>query len=417
MRLHTDILSRIKLELLDSRGKVVQEVVSKNFISKYAKDALKHITKFNMLRAGYSSFAHSGLTPITGNFTAKYPGICDLFSNIYLSDDATPEDPNTEIFTKGNLIGFANLQPYSGASIKRGTINFGSSIFELDRLVYVFNFPSIASNGIIRSIGFGIVNPDTESWGSHVASANGSFTSPRTATWKGFAFGADDWTVHAFEYVGTAQSRISEVDLFRHEANVREFPVLESGQYVSGLAWDGEFYYVCNNTTRRVHKYNYDLTPVTNILLAAGITPTAIGVDSTYVYVIYGLIVRRHLKGDLSFVDEFNLNVHSLVQGSFRTGGISKDGHLVVSNDTMSEILVINPSDMSLVQRLQNLTVGGTCTGGSVRNGMVFGHTSSSSSTWYVKPYKTLHTRSLLATPIEKTNFNDLRVTYEFLLN
>lgn len=421
MRPVTELTTKIKLELSDTRtGKVLQQVESNNFISKHAKNLLRNITKFDMLRSGYSPMAHTIATPptyITTNFTAKYPAICDLFGNLYLTDSGMAEDPENEVFVPGELLGFANLQAYTGASFKRGFVNLGASIFEPDRVLYVFDFPSRCAVGTIRSVGFGMVNPEQDVWGNHVPVANNNFTALRSVTHRGQAF-SDDWTMHTFEYVNTSLSRITETDLLRHETRVRDFPVAESGQYVQGLAWDGAHYYTANNTTRKLHKYTYAGTLVTSITEAAGIVPRGLSVDDTYVYVLRDTsLIRRYNKITLAFVDEINIaefNTSGLVQ---RIIGATEGGNLVVANATMTEILIIDPSNFSLLHRMLSPTVGATCYSGDVKGGMVFGQVDTASALVYVRPYRNLHTRSLLPTPIEKTEFNDLRITYEFLLS
>ena len=422
MRPVTELNTKIKLELSDSRtGKILQEVESHNFISKQVKTMLKHITKFDMLRSGYSPMSHTIATPptyITTNFTAKYPAICDLFGNLYLTDSAMAEDPENEVYIPGALLGFANLQAYSGSSMKRGFINLGASIFENDRLVYVFDFPPRCANGMIRSVGFGMVNADVEDWGNNVPVANNTFVALRSVTHRGIAF-ANDWIAHTFEYVSVSQSRIVETDLLRHEViNIRDFPVAESGQYVQGLAWDGEHYYTANNTTRKLHKYTYTGSLVATITEGTGIIPVGISVDGTYVYVLRDTsLIRRYNKINLAFVNEINIADYNLSGLVHRIIGVTDGGNVVVSNATMTEILVLNPTNFSLVQRMTSPTVGATCYSGDVKGGIVFGQVSTASTSIYARPYRNLHTRSLLSTPIEKTEFNDLRITYEFLLS
>jgi hypothetical protein len=425
MKLNNDIKQGIiTLDLIDTQtNKTIQTVKTENFISNQAKKILKHITKFNVLRSGYSPFGHTIATPpvpFTSVFTNRYAQICDLFGTICLTDDDSAEDSATEMFAQGNIIGFANLQAYSGTSTKRGVLNFSNCEFTESSIKYVFDFSNSVANGTIKSIGFMMVNPDLETWGNHVPVLSNVFTVPRSSTWKGLAF-ADDWTVHAIEYVSTSLSRMIEMDLLRYEVvSARTFTFGHSCQYETGLAWDGVYYYTCNDRTtadlRRIFKYDYNGNLVLSLETAAATVARGISVDDTYVYLIVGNTIRRYNKTTLVLVDSFD-KAADVISGStaFAVIGASEQGNVIVANPTMTEILIYDATDMSLVQRLDSPTVGGTCTGGDVKGGLVFGQPGSGTS-WYARPYRTLHTRSLLPVPITKNSLHNLRLTYEFEL-
>lgn len=124
------------IQVFDEKGNIVQEVKSENCINK------------RWLSYLYRSFFGSKLTKNKNtNLSPTSPA-----AFIALTDNIEGED-NHGLFTKGNLIGWADgWKTYSGANKLRGTVNESESTENYWKRHFVIDFPTHAANGTFQSI-------------------------------------------------------------------------------------------------------------------------------------------------------------------------------------------------------------------------------------------------------------------------
>lgn len=133
----------IKVELFED-DKVVEEINTHNFISKGVLDT---IFKAKM-RDVFTDKRVTGGTLISDWFE-------DAFSQISLTTANHPESPETEWLRAGELIGYAYSDiTYSGSSPLQGGYNSTESFTRPEHVRMVFDFPTNVANGTFESVYF-----------------------------------------------------------------------------------------------------------------------------------------------------------------------------------------------------------------------------------------------------------------------
>lgn len=126
------------LELTDPHtGRVLERVESRNAISEW----------WQLLTQRYGrSLFYSSNPNQTGLDRTLYVGL----NHVYLSDsNASLGEP----FLDGQMVGWADKTAYAGASTKRGTVIAAECLSEPTFTRYVWEWPTTAANGYIRSVG------------------------------------------------------------------------------------------------------------------------------------------------------------------------------------------------------------------------------------------------------------------------
>lgn len=134
---------KIKVELMDSGGEVIEKQETENFIS-------KAVQRF------YDELMRDVFTYDRAVGKYRYSDIhFDLFNALELTDATHPEDPQNEWIRAGNVIGYAyTTGTYSGSDTRRGSYNTSESFTNREQVHIVVDFPTHAGNGTFQSIYF-----------------------------------------------------------------------------------------------------------------------------------------------------------------------------------------------------------------------------------------------------------------------
>ena len=138
---------KVKVQLFDENGQVINEQKSENFIAKtvqgYFDHVMRNIFTRNRATGGHQFFYY----------------LQDPFYTMFLTDATHPESPETEIFRAGKTIGYAYTDSsYSGDDILRGSYNLSESFTNREQVHIVVDFPTHAGNGTFQSIYFSSEN-------------------------------------------------------------------------------------------------------------------------------------------------------------------------------------------------------------------------------------------------------------------
>lgn len=132
------------VELFDDRtGKLKHRQQFENFIALPAQLVARH-----QLR----SVMNDGLSNLTAHDDQVPPSV---FTHLFLTNDASVEDPATERYMKGGVVGWSNKTPYVGADAFRGTPNAVGCAASDTFVRWVFDWPTHAANGTFQSINWG----------------------------------------------------------------------------------------------------------------------------------------------------------------------------------------------------------------------------------------------------------------------
>jgi len=138
--------SQITLETYDAKsGELCQRVEGTNFIGQPTIRYMKWIQRY---------LYRQGLTAIsaTDSDTTAPPGPPNA---VFLTDSSLAEDSANEYTFPGNLLGWANKTTYAGADTLRGTPNSSQLDAQTGYTKWVFDWPTNAANGTISSVGWG----------------------------------------------------------------------------------------------------------------------------------------------------------------------------------------------------------------------------------------------------------------------
>lgn len=135
----------VTVELFNKSGKKIKEIKSENMITTLAKNHLLWDMKEDFFRGC------PGTLPAEPSYS---------FNNIILTtSDIAPQDVDIPFI--GSLIGWSDKSTYSGSDTLRGTLNTVESYATNDKVHWVFDFPTHAGNGTIRTIMWGNIVKDS----------------------------------------------------------------------------------------------------------------------------------------------------------------------------------------------------------------------------------------------------------------
>lgn len=140
------IEGKVTAELFDAtNGKLVQREETHNFIAKPAVDFLEQAQR---------TVFKKGMYTLNSSVMKDYQLLDKQNSILVLTDLAAAEDPENETHFYGKPIGWASRTAYSGSDILRGTVNIAQSNATSTQCTWVFDWPTTAANGVIRSVGW-----------------------------------------------------------------------------------------------------------------------------------------------------------------------------------------------------------------------------------------------------------------------
>lgn len=374
----------IKVELFEE-GKKIQEIEDHNFI---APGLINHVFKarikdlFTQKRA-----TDGGLVSDAFN---------DFFKQISLTDASHPEDPANEWIRRGNLIGYAYSDgTYAGGDTQRGTYNAKESITTKERVRMVFDFPTHAANGEIKSIYF---HPD-----NNIYNTNNFFN-------KVVLSNARSIKKYNNKYYVLKSSLLEVYDL--------NWVLLESHALGDNAIQDFEIvddviYYAANATSVAVRKANLSspksfTTVINNLAYTAGIAyitdeekfvvvnSSGIGNGTSSVYTL------NYYDKAFNLIESFNAGIgYGPSNGSiFYQNGILFLNTFSV--DKNKDINYVTRSAASVDLKIIGID--------SDKLYVPYG------SSIYEVPKLSIGSRSLLVSPITKTNKHTMKITYDFIL-
>ncbi len=258
----------ITLELNNAKtGKLEQKITSKNFI---APPALRRH------QWAQRNYFKNGIYTLQNDRDGDYQP-ASMFDTLYLSSSTQAEDPGNEYIVPGQIIGYATKSTYSGTSIYRGSPNGTASEGTTTYTKWVFNWPAIAANGTIGSVGWmgGLAHDSYTALSPLNGTATVADTWNTPGTWGYFAQAG---TNQAFGVgagsTGAADAGTTISVLNNEYALASTFVVSGNFTHVRGLAWDGAnsrlWVIGRNNTNYFIAAYNASGTnTVTPVAIAS----------------------------------------------------------------------------------------------------------------------------------------------------
>lgn len=133
---------KVKVQLFDENGKIINEQKSENFISKAVMENLFTTAMRDVFTRRRGTGGHETFS-------------LDPFSVMELTNATHPESPETEFFRAGDLIGYAfTTGVYSGDDTLRGSYNLIESFTNREQVHIVIDFPTHSGIGTFQSIYF-----------------------------------------------------------------------------------------------------------------------------------------------------------------------------------------------------------------------------------------------------------------------
>jgi len=303
------------------------------------------------------------------NKTNTYQGYFNM-DNIYLTTSTLPENTPYNLFNyDGITIGWANKATYSGSDTQRGTPNSAETYANDEKIHWVFDWPTHAANGTFQTI----------IW---------SNTLVLTAIYEG--------PINVGINTGTSYSG---------------FGLTYDGSYLYALSWDGKLYKLTTSGTL--------ISGPINVGINTGASSSDFGLacDGSYLYALSqdGKLYKLTTSGTV-INGPINVGINT---GTISSGfGLACDGSYLYA--------------LSQDGKLYKLTTSGTLINGPINVGINTGTGYSGFGLTYdgsylyalswdgwlyknINAYASYFARTLLPSPITKTNQNTMKVIYEFI--
>lgn len=379
---------------LKKDDKIVEEVKAHNFITPMISE-LQNFVQRNCiaydLKNGYYSCEQVYIPSFfTNNYSDTY---------IYLTDSDANPDPNAiqNRYVVGNVVGYATKNLYSGSDAQRGTINAAESVPTENGIKLVFDWPTHAANGTIKSIQFVRVQPDalfckyirTLDFGRTITTyMNGKF--------------------YAYSYQEGYFGYITRTGLW-----VRLLAKPTAVTDVTSCCYDGTYWYVVYATTGKTNFWKIDNngTIVTSATLP--FVPYYIAKNGNYLAIVggSGYIYQYDLNG-------VYLNKRIYINAVFFGLCAWSNYFVVFTSDSgyINSYWILPADTFDYYQkigqkfRLQNFA----STVITDENIIVGYYYSGGSSCFYYYLFGNVISRVILPQAITKTSANTLKVIYEF---
>lgn len=221
--------SKITLETYDTKtGKLCDRAEATNFVG---PATIRHMkwTQRSLYRNYMSNLGGGGDAD-----TIMPPGPLNA---VFLTDSALAENPPNEYCFPGNLLGWASTSAtYAGSDTLKGTPNTATLDAQPGYTKWVFDWPTNAANGTIRSVGFGLITRGEAVGGSPSRSLvhqTGSVEQiwSTTSFWNFFARANGSQS-----FAQTSGTNVSVLDA--SYAQTTTFSVAAQFSSITGLAWD-----------------------------------------------------------------------------------------------------------------------------------------------------------------------------------
>ncbi len=227
-------------------GKLMEEVRGENFsanqVIRHAKWQQRNVFK-------------TGLTVLGSSDTDYSPH--QATQALVLTDSSLSEDSTNEWQMPGNMIGYAIKSTYAGPDIYRGTPNVTQLEATAASTKWVFDWPTNAANGTIRSVGWVGIQNTSASVSDPIFVTGASVEQTWSSAVSAYYFARASNTL-SFACASAASTSVSVMD--STYAQTTTFNV--NGQFtaINGMAWDSgnNFLWIIgtNSSTKRIAAYN-----------------------------------------------------------------------------------------------------------------------------------------------------------------
>ena len=415
-----EVRGLIVVELTDRHtGRTLERVEVENDISEWWQKRARRDAR---------SFFYSGNPSQTPNDRQMDTGL----GHVYLSDsDASLGEPLVD----GSMTGWADKGTYSGASTKRGTIIAAECLSDPASTRYVWEWPTTAANGYVRSVGlcpYAGLDTQQSLWGGVARTTYGTYFVP-PAKYIASQLCWYDATAQMFWWV-------DDSGVYGRPVTVAPYDMAEITDYIPGdtttasalkatfgfgavncsdVTGDGTNLYVAGNTSS-IKKFAIPTTvgadPTESTISVSGRTAMArVAHDGSYLWVSEGSTVYRVHPTTGVIERSFAVAAAPLGMWWYTERGlllISANGQLYAYDLDGNHVM------SAAGPRAQLSNQGGAFQFAYLTDHMLwcYGYLFYSS---YWRPCECLGsfrtgTRTVLGAEIEKTNLTGMKLTYTF---
>ena len=349
------------------------------------------------------------------NKTNTYDGYWEM-DNIYLVASAKPESERVDIFNyddtqngnPGQLVGWANKATYSGSDTQRGTPNSAETYANDEKIRWVFDWPTHAANGTFQTI----------IWANTIGLylAQTSITIPyenNIETSLGLAFDGTyfyvlkpNGTLYKIDQSGTI---IATYNLGISVKSYGGMNLTYDGTYLYAMQWNGNIYKISTDGV-------VIGSPISTGIVSFGgdyYTPIGIAYLGGYFYILNydGTLYKVTTSG--SIVSQVNTG---LSFSKYNGCDLACDGTYLYTTNYSGTLYKLNTSGTVVGTFDTGINAGIYSSHGLAYDGANICMAVNIGATLY-KVYGTSRyfARTLLASPITKTNQNTMKVIYEFI--
>ena len=146
------VKGKATIQLFDTKGDVVSEVVKNNYVSPRYLRVISKLTPYN---AVYTN-GYTWLTPHKHEYQSSYGRYGYVHGGLILTNNANPASPETDRYIEGKHVAYGFLGQASGTSTLKGTYNTTESILSAFYRKMVYDFTTSQGNGTFQSIYTGL---------------------------------------------------------------------------------------------------------------------------------------------------------------------------------------------------------------------------------------------------------------------
>lgn len=392
----------IKVELFEA-GKKVLEHNDHNFISKGVREYLFKTVVRNLFTRN---------RPKDGVDFNNY--IADVFRTLVLTDFENPEEPEKEWAVQGNVIGRAVATTdftLTGPNI--GSYNVTESSTSQKRVKMVFDFPTNAANGTIKSVYFAA---DTTNTG---ANGYGHLFNIREAMYPATKIPYDTTNADVRKvykegdkiYILVSKNSKLLVEVFDLGLVHQNTITLTYNETIYDAAVvDGHIYTVSSTSIKKTALSNPG-TSTTVMVNAANHYMGAIAYNAEF-----GMFVVSASHNSTSIVTSYMIDptTFSVLQEALIPISI---GYQEMRTTYIGDVTIFGRRHQNTMETLYDRQFVGSSTNilGSIDDNIVVQYAGANYPMWMLPPVQ-IGSRSLLETPITKTNTQTMKITYEFIL-
>lgn len=255
-------------------GKIVDQVHGENFS---ANQVIRH-AKWQQ-----RSIFKTGLTALGSSDTDYSPH--QATQALVLTDSGLSEDPTNEWQMPGGLIGYAIKSTYAGSDIYRGTPNVTQLEATAAYSKWVFDWPTNAANGTIRSVGWVGIQNTSASVTDPIFVTGPSIEQTWSTAVTAYYFARASNTL-SFACATASSTSVTVMD--STYAQTTTFNVTGQFTAINGLAWDSgnNFLWVIgtNSSAKRIAAYNSSGVLQTGPYTLTTRTYGCLAYDGTYLW-------------------------------------------------------------------------------------------------------------------------------------